>query len=54
MTTDLPDATFTRSFRTNTKPFQYIDSFMADSDRTVLQRSEPSSCSALMGEQPNR
>jgi hypothetical protein len=27
---------------------------MVDSDRTVLQRSEPSSCSALIGEQPNR
>jgi hypothetical protein len=25
---------------------------MVDSDRTVLQRSEPSSCSALTGEQP--
>lgn len=30
-----------------------LQSFMVDSDRTVLQRSEPSSCSALMGEQPN-
>lgn len=54
MTTDLPEVPFTRSFRTNTKPFQYIDSLMADSDRTVLQRSEPSSCSALMSEQLNR
>jgi len=26
---------------------------MVDRDRTVLQRSKPSSCSALMGEQPN-
>jgi len=41
------------SFRTEVTFFIYSFFFTIDWDRTVSQRSEPSSCTALLGEQPN-
>jgi len=45
-TIDTPEAPVERSFRTSIKSL-CAHLTAADSDRTVLRRSEPSSCSAL-------
>ncbi len=51
-TTDTPEVCPSRSSRTRTAPLKYPTP-TPDRDRTVSRRSEPSSRTALMGEQPN-
>ena len=51
-TTGTPGIPSSQSSRTRDK-FPQISTIMQDRDRTVLRRSEPSSRTALMGEQPN-
>ena len=41
------------SFRTTEKFLQYLLRALSDMDQTVSRRSEPSSRTAFMGEQPN-
>ena len=51
-TTDAPVVRPSRSSRTRTAPLKF-PAPTTDRDRTVSRRSEPSSRTALMGEQPN-
>ncbi len=51
-TTDTPEVCPSRSSRTKEAPLKYPTP-TPDRDRTVSRRSEPSSRTALMGEQPN-
>ncbi len=52
MTTGAPEVRPSRSSRTRTAPLKY-PAPTTDRDRTVSRRSEPSSRTALIGEQPN-
>ena len=51
-TTETPGVCVIRSSRTRIKALQF-STFAADRDRTVSQRSKPSSRTTLIGEQPN-
>ena len=51
-TTNKPEVNLTRSFRTKVSLFQF-STFTVDRNRTVSRRSEPSSRTTLIGEQPN-
>ena len=51
--TGTPEVCFSRSSRTREKSLSILQTPTPDMDRTVSRRSEPSSRTALMGEQPN-
>ena len=53
MITGIPEVYLSRSSRTRERPLSILKTLTRDMDRTVLQRSEPSSRTAFIGEQPN-